>query len=54
MSKKGLSVAGIAIVIIFVLSAPYFLPSYHLYLLSLVMISIILALGLNVLTGNSG
>ena len=54
MSKKGLSVAGIAIIFIFVLSAPYFLPSYHLYLLSLVMISIILALGLNVLTGNSG
>lgn len=34
--------------------APLVLPTYYLYLLNLVLINIILALGLNVLTGNSG
>lgn len=35
-------------------AAPWVLPSYYLYLLNLMLINIILALGLNVLTGNSG
>ena len=34
--------------------APWVLPTYYLYLLNLILINIILALGLNVLTGNSG
>jgi len=34
--------------------APHVLPTYYLYLLNLILINIILALGLNVLTGNSG
>ena len=34
--------------------APLILPTYYLYLLNLILINIILALGLNVLTGNSG
>jgi branched-chain amino acid transport system permease protein len=34
--------------------APHILPTYYLYLLNLVLVNIILALGLNVLTGNSG
>ncbi len=34
--------------------APLVLPTYYLYLLNLILINIILALGLNVLTGNSG
>lgn len=34
--------------------APWLLPTYYLYLLNLILINIILALGLNVLTGNSG
>ena len=36
------------------LIAPWVLPTYYLYLLNLILINIILALGLNVLTGNSG
>jgi branched-chain amino acid transport system permease protein len=37
-----------------VVAAPWVLSSYYLYLLNLVFINIILALGLNLLTGNSG
>jgi branched-chain amino acid transport system permease protein len=36
------------------LVAPWVLSTYYLYLLNLVLINIILALGLNLLTGNSG
>lgn len=41
--------AGVALVV-----APFILGAYHSYLLGLALINIILALGLNLLTGNSG
>jgi branched-chain amino acid transport system permease protein len=44
----------LGILILAVGFAPFIMPSYYLYLLNLVLINIILALGLNILIGNSG
>jgi ABC-type branched-subunit amino acid transport system permease subunit len=52
MTQKNLLLSFCLIVAAAV--APLVLPTYYLYLLNLVLVNIILALGLNVLTGNSG
>ena len=46
--------AGLVLAVGAVTLAPVVLPSYYQYLACLVMINVIMALGLNVLTGNSG
>lgn len=52
MNQKNLLISVCLIMAAVV--APHVLPTYYLYLLNLILINIILALGLNVLTGNSG
>jgi len=46
--------AGLAAVLGFLLVVPWFLGSYYHFLLSLALINVILATGLNLLTGNAG
>lgn len=40
--------------ILFLLTLPHYLPGYHFYLLNLTMVHVILAVGLNILVGNTG
>jgi branched-chain amino acid transport system ATP-binding protein len=46
--------AGLAAILGFLLVVPWFVGSYYHFLLSLALINIILATGLNLLTGNAG
>jgi len=54
MQLTRLQVLMVSTVVVCSIAAPWVLPTYYLYLLNLVLINIILALGLNILTGNSG
>jgi branched-chain amino acid transport system permease protein len=54
MLQKPMWFAILSLGVLSITLAPFVLPSYHLYLACLVMINVIMALGLNVLTGNSG
>jgi branched-chain amino acid transport system permease protein len=40
--------------IIFLFTLPLYLPSYNIYLLNIILVNVILAVGLNILVGNTG
>ena len=40
--------------IIFLFTLPLFLPSYNIYLINIILVNVILAVGLNILVGNTG
>lgn len=42
------------ILIIFLFTLPLYLPSYNIYLINIILVNIILAVGLNILVGNTG
>ena len=46
--------AKIAVLSLALLAGPWLLGTYHLYLLNLVLVNIVIATGLNLLTGNAG
>ncbi|MGQ0662893.1 MAG: branched-chain amino acid ABC transporter permease [Pseudomonadota bacterium] len=52
--EASLRRAGLAGLVALLLVGPWFLGSYHHYLLSLALINVVLAIGLNLLTGNAG
>ena len=54
MTRSATKTAGSLFTGVALVVAPFILGAYHSYLLGLALINIILALGLNLLTGNSG
>jgi len=42
------------VLIIFLFTLPLYLPSYNIYLLNIILVNVILAVGLNILVGNTG
>ncbi len=52
--KSGTILVWSVILLIFLFTLPIYLPSYNVYLLNIIMVNIILAVGLNILVGYTG
>ena len=52
--KSGTILAWSIVLLIFLFTLPIYLPSYNIYLLNIIMVNIILAVGLNILVGYTG
>lgn len=52
--KSGTILAWSIVFLVFLFTLPIYLPSYNIYLLNVIMVNIILAVGLNILVGYTG
>ena len=52
--KSGTILAWSIVLLIFLFTLPIYLPSYNIYLLNIIMVNVILAVGLNILVGYTG
>ena len=52
--QSGAAVFWTVAFLAFLFSLPLYIPTYHLFVLNLIMVHVILALGLNILVGNTG
>lgn len=52
--KSGTILAWSIVFLVFLFTLPIYLPSYNIYLLNIIMVNIILAVGLNILVGYTG
>ena len=52
--KSGTILFWSAVLLIFLFTLPIYLPSYNIYLLNIIMVNVILAVGLNILVGYTG
>jgi branched-chain amino acid transport system permease protein len=52
--KSGTILVWSVVLLIFLFTLPIYLPSYNVYLLNIIMVNIILAVGLNILVGYTG
>jgi branched-chain amino acid transport system permease protein len=52
--KSGVVLFWTIVLLLFLFTLPFYAPNYHVYLLNIIMVHIILAVGLNILVGSTG
>lgn len=52
--SSGTILGWSVVLIIFLFTLPLYLPSYNIYLINIILVNVILAVGLNILVGNTG